>query len=59
MRGYFDGLVRFLDHAVEERFVTRAHRAMLLVGEQLDPLLDGLAGWQAPSQPKWIDRAQS
>ena len=59
VRGYFDGLVRFLDHAVEERFVTRANRAMLLVGEDLDALLDGLAGWQAPAQPKWIDRAQS
>ena len=59
VRGYFDGLVRFLDHAVEERFVTRAHRAMLLVGEDLDPLLDGLAGWEAPAQPKWIDRAST
>ena len=57
VRGYFDGLVRFLDHAVEERFVTRAHRAMLLVDEHLDDLLDGLAGWEAPAQPKWIDRA--
>jgi uncharacterized protein (TIGR00730 family) len=59
VRGYFDGLARFLDHAVEERFVTRAHRAMLLVGEDLAGLLDGLAGWDAPAQPKWIDRAQS
>jgi uncharacterized protein (TIGR00730 family) len=59
VRGYFDGLVRFLDHAVEERFVTPAHRAMLLVGEDLDALLDGLAGWEAPAQPKWIDRARS
>jgi uncharacterized protein (TIGR00730 family) len=57
VRGYFDGLVRFLDHAVAERFVTDAHRAMLLVGEDLAELLDGLAGWQAPAQTKWIDRA--
>jgi uncharacterized protein (TIGR00730 family) len=57
VRGYFDGLVRFLDHAVAERFVTPAHRAMLLVGEDLGELLDGLAGWEAPAQPKWIDRA--
>ena len=57
VRGYFDGLVRFLDHAVAERFVTRAHRAMLLVGEDLGELLDGLARWEAPAQPKWIDRA--
>jgi uncharacterized protein (TIGR00730 family) len=59
VRGYFDGLVGFLDHAVAERFVTRAHRAMLLVGDDLGDLLDGLAGWEAPAQPKWIDRAAS
>jgi len=59
VRGYFDGLARFLDHAVAERFVTRAHRAMLLVGEDLDGLLDALAEWEAPVQPKWIDRARS
>ena len=33
--------------------------AVLLVSEDLDELLDGLAGWDAPTQPKWIDRAQS
>jgi uncharacterized protein (TIGR00730 family) len=59
VRGYFDGLARFLDHAVAERFVTRAHRAMLLVSEDLEALLDGLARWEAPLQPKWIDRARS
>jgi uncharacterized protein (TIGR00730 family) len=59
VRGYFDGLARFLDHAVQERFVTREHRAMLLVSEDLDALLDGLAAWEPPAQPKWIDRAQA
>jgi uncharacterized protein (TIGR00730 family) len=59
VRGYFDGLARFLDHAVTERFVTPKHRAMLLVSEDLGGLIDGLAGWEAPTQPKWIDRSQS
>ena len=59
VRGYFDGLARFLDHATAERFVTPQHRAMLLVSEDLGDLLDGLAGWEAPAQPKWIDRARS
>ena len=59
VRGYFDGLAGFLDHATAERFVTPQHRAMLLVSEDLDELLDGLADWEAPAQPKWIDRAQS
>ena len=59
VRGYYDGLARFLDHAVAERFVTRQHRAMLLVSEDLDALLDGLDAWEAPRQAKWIDRSQS
>ena len=59
VRGYFDGLARFLDHAVAERFVTPQHRAMLLVSEDLRELLDGLASWEAPRQPKWIDRSQT
>jgi uncharacterized protein (TIGR00730 family) len=59
VRGYYDGLARFLDHAVAERFVTRPHRAMLLVSEDLDALLDGLGAWEAPRQAKWIDRSQS
>ena len=59
VRSYYAKLVAFLDHAVEERFVTPHHRAMLLVSEHLDELIDGLDGWQAPRQPKWIDRAQS
>jgi uncharacterized protein (TIGR00730 family) len=58
VRGYYDGLARFLDHAVAERFVTPKHRAMLLVDEDLGALLDGLDAWEAPTQPKWIDRAQ-
>ena len=59
VRGYYDGLARFLDQAVEERFVTQQHRAMLLVSEHLDELIDGLDRWHAPRQPKWIDRARS
>jgi uncharacterized protein (TIGR00730 family) len=58
VRGYYDALARFLDHAVQERFVTREHRAMLLVDEGLDDLLDGLDAWKPPVQPKWIDRSQ-
>jgi uncharacterized protein (TIGR00730 family) len=59
VRGYYDGLARFLDHAVEERFVTQQNRAMLLVSEHLDELIDGLDAWQAPRLPKWIDRAET
>ena len=38
--GYWDGLVSFLDHAVRERFVREPHRAMLVVAEDPEELLD-------------------
>ena len=56
---YYDGLVAFLDHAVAERFVTREHRAMLVVGTEPGAILDAFAGWRPPDRPKWIDRAQA
>ena len=58
VRGYYDGLARFLDHAVEERFVTRENRAMLLVSEDLGELLDGLAAWQPPHSAE-VDRSRA
>ena len=54
MSGYWDGLVSFLDHAVHERFVREPHRAMLVVAEDPEELLDRFAAWRAPEVPKWI-----
>jgi len=59
VRGYYDGLARFLDLAVAERFVSAPHRAMLLVAEELGELLDGLETWSPPPQEKWIDRDEA
>lgn len=52
--GYWDGLVAFLDHAVRERFVREPHRAMLVVSEDPEELLDRFAAFRAPEVPKWI-----
>jgi uncharacterized protein (TIGR00730 family) len=59
VRGYYDGLVAFLDHAVAERFVTPAHRDMLVVGTEPEAILAAFSGWRAPDRPKWIDRRQA
>ena len=40
--GYYDALIRFLDHSVEEGFLRPRHRAALLVGGAVGPLLDQL-----------------
>ena len=49
---YFDHLLRFMDQAVDEGFVKKPHRDMLLVDEQADRLLDLMADYQ----PRRVDK---
>ena len=48
-RGFYSGLLSFLDHAVAERFVRPAHRALLLSGSDPAALLDAMARWSPPT----------
>lgn len=57
--GYFAALLAFLDHAVDERFVRPEHRAMLLVDESPERLLDAMARYRAPRVDKWLDRSET
>jgi uncharacterized protein (TIGR00730 family) len=41
-RGYYDWLIKFLDHVVDEGFQRPRHRAALLVDSELGSLLDQL-----------------
>ena len=56
VQGYFDQLVAFLDHAVEQAFVKPVHRNMLLLEEQPGPLLQRMATFLPPADEKWIGR---
>lgn len=56
VNGFYDKLGGFLDHIVEEGFVRPQHRAMLLLGQQPDELLDGMDSFVAPVAPKWVDK---
>jgi uncharacterized protein (TIGR00730 family) len=57
VEGYFDHLIRFLDHAVREGFLKPVHRERLLVGEDPKILLDELDGYRAPDLGRWLDRS--
>jgi uncharacterized protein (TIGR00730 family) len=59
VRGYYERLAAFLDHAVAERFVTEENRAMLVVEREPAALLDAFRAWRAPVRSKWIDRSQT
>lgn len=57
--GYYAPLQTFLEGAVTERFVRSEHRAMLLVDDDPERLLDALAAWRAPIVEKWLDRDET
>ncbi|MBM4026077.1 MAG: TIGR00730 family Rossman fold protein [Planctomycetes bacterium] len=58
VHGYFDHLIRFVDHAVQERFLDSAHRGLLLVDDAPEALLAQLDSWQPPPVDKaaWATR---
>lgn len=54
--GYFDPLLRWLDHMVEEGFLKPRHRALVQVAESPEQLLSLFAKkHQAPALNKWIE----
>lgn len=52
--GYFDALIRFIDHSVAEGYMKQTHRDILLVDEDPQRLLDRLEAYEPPEVPKWI-----
>lgn len=56
---YFDTLLAFLDHAVEQQFVKREHRSLLITADSPQELLGRLAAYQPVRVEKWISRASS
>jgi uncharacterized protein (TIGR00730 family) len=57
VHGYFDGLLAFMNHSIDEGFVRREYLAMVLVSRDAGALLDQLAVYEPPTVEKWIDRA--
>ena len=58
--GYYDGLLRWLSHAVSEGFLKRENLALLLFADTPAELLDGLAAWRPPPAPRpWLRPSQT
>jgi uncharacterized protein (TIGR00730 family) len=55
VRGYYDHLAAFLDHAVDEGFLRPQHRAVLSVASEPGELLDRMAGYEQPTVGKWTE----
>jgi uncharacterized protein (TIGR00730 family) len=58
---YYDDLLRFLDHTVDQLFVQPEHRAMILVDDDPVALLDRFDTYQSPHLDKadWVRRIDS
>jgi uncharacterized protein (TIGR00730 family) len=57
--GYFQPLVAFLDHAVQERFLRPEMRTLLAVSDDLDDLLAALEASEPVTVQKWIELDQT
>jgi uncharacterized protein (TIGR00730 family) len=57
--GYYDQLLSFLDHSVEQGFIRKEHRSIVLTDTEPARLLDQLDTFHMPVVTKWIDRASS
>jgi hypothetical protein len=59
VHGYFDRLLSFLEHSVDEGFVKRENGSMIVVSNSPGALLDRLLSSDPPLVDKWIDRAST
>ncbi len=55
--GYWDPLLAFLEHAVDERFLRAEHLETLIVSQDAGALLDALAEHRPHVLDKWLDRS--
>ncbi|MBA4317775.1 MAG: TIGR00730 family Rossman fold protein [Flavobacterium sp.] len=53
--GYYDQLLKFLDHSVSEKFIEHEHRSMILIDDDPESLLDKLINFEPPkaNKVKW------
>ncbi len=59
IEGYWDGLLAFLDHAVDEQFVRPENSELVLVARRPELMLERLEEWTPPAHiEKWLDKTK-
>lgn len=56
VNGFYDPLLRLIDHAIAERFIKPKQRDLILVESDFNTLLDRMSLHQVPHEPKWISK---
>jgi len=59
IEGYYDHLVRFLDHQTEEGFTKGVMRDMAQIADTPEAMLQLFETYTPPSAPKWIKRDET
>jgi uncharacterized protein (TIGR00730 family) len=58
VRGYFAPFLAFLDHVVDTGFMSRDSRALLVVADAPERLLDAIQRYAVPRRERWLDDEQ-
>lgn len=56
VNGYYDHLVAFADHAVEQGLLRPEHRGLLVAEAEPDALIERLEQTVIPPEPRWMDK---
>jgi hypothetical protein len=57
--GFWDGLVAFRDHMVQQGFVRSEHAALLMPAPNAAALLDAFDSYEPKHQVKWLERGEA
>lgn len=56
--GYYDALLSFVEHGVQEAFIRHEYREMIISDTEALRLLDRLSAYEIPVVDKWIGKAE-
>lgn len=59
VEGFYQGLLSFLDRVVDEAFIKKQHRDMLVVASSVSELLAAIRDYRPPQTTKWIGRGEA
>ena len=54
VNGFYDGLLHFFEHALDEQFLKPTHRQIVVADADPVSLLDRITNWQAPAVMQWL-----
>jgi uncharacterized protein (TIGR00730 family) len=54
VRGFYDGLIAYLDAVAAHRFIKPEHRSLLIIAHQPDDLIGQLRRYRPPDAPAWL-----